>query len=243
MPFEIEVFQNESRLSNYSLQPGKQQLGSHATRSIHIPHAEVAGLAATINLAGDVVFLENHNEFPIYVGSDELAPGGVAEWRVGNVVQLTRSISITLQPTGNQTITNEDVAEKKTKPINTAMQLVVILLCGYFSFGLLTEEANENEANASMSRKIVKFNDLIMGFEQAGLSTLSREERILMGYLTEARTLEQRWGKARAEEIINAYELVLNSRLIQNNLAPEQGLAAQAKEFAASRIEYWKRFV
>ncbi|MEZ6090414.1 MAG: hypothetical protein R3C05_20810 [Pirellulaceae bacterium] len=243
MPFEIEVFENGSTFSSHPLAPGKQQLGSDAKRPIHIPHPEVAGLAATIDQAGDVIFLDNHNDFAIYVGNDELAPGSRCEWRTGNAVQLTRSISLALHVSGAATAADDQVVEKKNKSLNTAIQLAVILLCGYFSFNILTEEAGETEAATSVTRRIPKFNDLIAGFEQAGLSTLTREERTLMNYLTEARTLEQRWGKSRAEEIISAYELVLGSRLIHDQQPSEESLASQAKEFAASRIEYWKRFV
>lgn len=239
MNFQVSVVVDGNPIATYAIVRGKHSLGSSSNCPIVVNHAEVAAVAAVIEVTGDVVFLENRNDFPIFVGSEQVAPRGVAEWRTGALVQLTRSVTLGLDAvgTGAPIDSTNEVAAKSSQ--NSMMQIGVIILCAVMGYYML---ANESQSTAgrggSDGGEAIQFDDVVKRFEQAGgpdFKKLSYEERTLLGYLTEARSLEQRLGKDGKEQTLAAYELVLSSRLHHDAQTPSD-LAVQSAEFASSRI-------
>ncbi|QDV66469.1 hypothetical protein Poly24_01550 [Rosistilla carotiformis] len=243
MSFRVSVLVDGNPVATHEIVRGKYSLGSSSNGPIVVNHGEVAAVAAVIEVTGDVVFLENRNDFPIFVGAEQVAPRGVAEWRTGSLVQLTRSVTLGLEAVGANvaSVSTSEVAAKKSQ--NSTMQIGVIILCAVLGYYMLANESKSNNAGSGTGDgNVVQFDDVIKGFELAGGSDfekLTYEERTLLGYLTEARSLEQRLGKAGKEQTLAAYELVLSSRLHYDSQL-KSDVATQAAEFASHRIAVLK---
>lgn len=236
MSLEIRVEEGGRPIGVFPLSDGKQLLGSSNRCPICIAHSEVAATAGSVEVAGGVVFFRNQNEFPIYIGANQLAPGGVAEWRPGDAIQLTRSIAMTLdRQSGEVVVDSGDDADSKNM-LGSVIQVAVIIGSVGFSALML---AGDTDAGPSEDSSVIRFDELIQKFEEAGgpgLKNLKHEQRVLLNYVTEAKSLESRWGSDKKEDVLAAYELVLTTRTERGGDALE-GLA---REYAASRIDSLK---
>lgn len=243
MNFQISVAVDGDTIATRSIGRGKHNLGNRPDCAIVVNHPEVAAVAAMVEVTGDVVFLQNRNEFPIFVGADPISPGGIAEWRTGAVVQLTRSVTLALEAINTNATPAATTTTAKSSQSSSLMQIGVIIACAVLGYYMLANESQSGgTANAGSGGKAILFDDVIKSFEQVGgvdFKKLSYEERTLMGYLTEARSLERRLGKAGKDKALAAYELVLSSRL-HHDPQTNSELAAEAAEFVANRIAVLK---
>ena len=236
MSLEIRVEDGGRNTGTFALVDGKQQIGSGGDCSICIPHAEVSAKAATLEVSGGVIFFRNQNEFPIYIGSNPLEPGGVAEWRPGTAIQLTRSIALMLERHGAESLGDSTGDGDAKSQLSSLIQIAVIVVCLVGGALMLMSDGS---STVSEDSSVISFDDLIQQFEQAGgpdLRKLKQEQKMLLTYVTEARSLESRWGTQKKEDALAAYELVLSSRASGQGAA-EDTLERLAKEYAASRID------
>lgn len=231
MSFEIQVLGVDG-YRPIALTTGKQLLGRDASCQVRIDHPELAQTAGVVDVSGEVVFFENRNPFPIYIGNAEVQPGGVSEWRVGTNVLLSPSVSLQLQIVG--AVATEAVTEEKkaSNPTQMITQIAVTVGCLLLSIWMLMEEP---EPAATSDESVLSFDELVLMYEGAGgpeLKDLESKQRLMLDYLTEARTIERRWGERKQEESRLAYELILTTP------ADEQDtLISQTKDYAASRID------
>ena len=220
----------DSRL--HELVDGKQQIGSSPTCTIRLDHPEIEGVAAGVEVSSGVVFFNNQSPFAVYVGTTEVAPAGTTEWRPGNEVLLTRSVKLHLEATDAGIAQDTGPAKKQSSPTQTLVQAAITGVCLLLSVWMLTSESDSTQSEDST---VIRFDELIAKYEEVGktkLASLSYRQRVLLGYLTEARTLETRWGNEKSDETLGAYELVLST-----SMNMDDALSDSTREYAASRIE------
>ncbi len=236
MKYSLSVRSDGESIAEFEAGKGAHRIGSDPSCGIRLEHPEMSPVAASLEVSGEVVFLRNHSEFPIYLGPAPLAPGEVAEWRPGNDVQLTRSLAMSLSSSVEVAAPAESTAEGADRS-QSLMQIAVIAVCAVLAFWIL---ATEEDPTTRESDAVISFDDLIAQYEQAGgtdLSKLRHQQRMDLNYLTEARIFEKRWGKQRLEEARRGYELILTSAVSTDD---ENSLAALTRKFAASRIDVLK---
>ena len=233
--FRMLIFADQSQIDVVELNTGKQTIGSSPTCHVKISHPEVNALAATVNISGSVVFVENKNEYPIFLGQQTVDPGGIAEWPAGEPVQLTRSISLELENSEEVTSVTLDDEVPKDKTLQNAIQIAVIVVCAVLSFYML---ANDDKKTVSASGSEIQFDELVGKFEAMGgpdFSKLSSGHRTLLNYLTEARMIERRWGRQKSDEARSAYEMILRSRMV-SEASESDPLSVETRAYASSRI-------
>lgn len=222
-------------LARFEISDGRHTLGSGPACDLVLPHPEMPSTAATVEVSSDAVFFGNQNEFAVFVGADSVGPGEVAEWRVGVAVQLTRNIALTLASATEGGLGETELATEKSQH-QTLIQVGVIALCAVLVAFQLTQDTGPV---AQESETVVGFDELIEQFEQAGgknLTKLSREHRVMMRYLAEARAVESRWGGRDNELARKAYEMILSAG--QNaSTGSDDPLIDLTQQYAASRIE------
>ncbi|TWU03705.1 FHA domain-containing protein [Neorhodopirellula pilleata] len=231
----LSVFSDQSSLGQYDLIRGKQSVGSAATCDIVIAHPEVNALATMVEVSGSAVFVENKNQYPIYVGQQLVDVGGMAEWPVGATIGLTRSVTLELADTTSVSVDAIEKGSAQDKTIQNAVQVVVIAVCAILCFYML---ANDKGSSVSTTGSEVRFDELVQRYEAAGgseLKNLSHGHRVLLGYLTEARNIERRWGRSKSDEAREAYEIILRYHLVGANNASDS-LVDETRQFASSRI-------
>ncbi len=186
MNLEIRVEEAGTVIASYAVTEGKQQIGSDPSCALRVTHPEVSSVAAVLEVSAGAVFIRNQNDFPIFVGSHQLASGSVAEWRPGSVVQLTRSIALALEPLGSASALDAGLGTEKKNSINSFVQIAVIIFSVGFSAIMLS---SDGESTTEEDSSVISFDDLIQQYEQSGgrkLANLNHEQKVLLRYLTEA---------------------------------------------------------
>ena len=79
-------------------------IGSGSGCQIQVAHAEVSDQALLLDIRGKDFWLQNLNPYSIYVGMEEVTPNAWSPWPIGETLQLTKSVSLTIQ---EQTATEE----------------------------------------------------------------------------------------------------------------------------------------
>jgi hypothetical protein len=225
----------------WPLVDGRVILGSDPSCHLHVDFHEIAPRAANIEVRGGAVFLQNLNGFPIYVGQQELAPQTLVEWPPDQPVQLTHSVSLSLADHQADAAEGAEGADPG-KARKSTIQIAVICLCAILGYYLLV---TDDSSNASYRQLDYTFGDLITEFESTlpmtggrrDFSALSYEDRTTLDYLTEARTLDQRFGKTDPQRAIAAYELLIKYRPIRDAEVSSDTLRGRIKSYAAARLD------
>ena len=71
-------------------------VGSSSANQVPIVHAEVSEQALLIDVRGDDFWVQNLNPYSIYVGMEEVTPNGWSPCELGEPIQLTKSVSLSV---------------------------------------------------------------------------------------------------------------------------------------------------
>lgn len=232
--------------AEHPLPDGRWQLGSHPSGDICIDYQnEVARRAAVVEVRGEIVFLENLNDFPIYVGQRELPAAGRTEWAATETVLLARSVSLQWQSAAE-----EDVESVTGHPLRrTLTQLAVIVVCLASSVYMLywDRQSADSPVDTTRTENLRELVEAITvavgpaanrGTEAATMAIrdLPEEHQTILQYLTDAAVADARWGKTRMDKIraIEAYNRVLNYQPIQQ--ATPDSVEQRVRHYVESRL-------
>ncbi len=225
------------------LRKASLSLGSNAGLELCIPHAEVIDRAATIDNRGQSPLIINNNPFAIYVGSDRVEPGACSPWSAGDVVQLTKNVTIELVhaaggdfPQASQHKTESSVANTKSES-RQLIQVGVIVACCLL--GVVTMFKGEPSQSAVAHHS---FAELLNETTQLGEVNSGPADTIdgLITALRDAHITEIRWKYSNPQKVVRAYNRLLQTAVVRRPTELQRELAGKVKIFGSQRIqEIW----
>ena len=255
MAHRIVVLVPEQDPVEYPLPEGRVTLGSQNSNGICVDYQnEVDPQAAVIELRGEAVFIQNLNQFPIFVGQRELASAATTEWSPYEQVFLTRSVSLRLKTDEHDAEEDTEVATGSKSTMQIAVTLVCLGLCYYlltseesgpktaekldFGFDTLVAEIEAEAPPAGYAPAPVPEEGNASTGSRRNLSQLPYERQTVLSYLTDAGRADARWGMTGddPQRAVNAYELLLNYRPIREARSEGDTVEAKIRVYASARL-------
>ena len=114
MSYYIEINGVPNSPQRYVLGESGGSIGSGTSCQFRIEHQEVSDQALLLDIRGDDFWVQNLNPYSIYNGMEEVTPNAWSPWTVGDTIQLTKSIALTI---GQQAVTEDGapIEEEETK--------------------------------------------------------------------------------------------------------------------------------
>ena len=224
------------------LTSGSSRIGREPGSEVRIDHPEVSAQAAVLQNRGGAMLVQNLNSYPVYVGSDAIAPSAWADWPAGQTLQLTRSVSLELvdasEPTGEvKELDDEEARRKKTM---STINLAIIIACCVGIVFLLTVD---NEGGGSKKLKFTSESLVVELTEKivAGQGQSQVENKNLRRYLQKAWSADQRLADKDPQRVVQAYEYVLYHPLVRNAPESDEELYGKIRKLTRSRLQVLKR--
>jgi hypothetical protein len=244
---------------NRHILPLREQLmrvGSDRRCELVIDHPELAAHAATLDCCGGGFLLCNLNPFPIYLGNRALESQQWADWHPGELLRLTKSIVLDLQPAGKSAekpggkpfakqgtagavesggtcrLAAKGLDEPQPDNAKTIWQMAVIGLCVVVGLGFLLVEPAKSDSAAQAAPQ------LIAELHAKSQSVESRERvdyQEVCGLLQSAWIAETTSDWTNPERAIEAFYTLRQHERVKS--AVEGTLLHQVRLFAARQME------
>ena len=241
MSYQVVASLGDQSRQSFVLENGRYRLGSGPNCELQVDFSdEVVAVAALIEVRGEAVFIQNLNEFDIYVGAQLLPPQSSTEWAPDELIQLTLNVTLALidQDAAPAAADQEPGTTAAKSTVQIAVTIVCLVLCGY----LLTSESSAPQSTQSLK---FSFNDLINEIEAqaprgsdggADLGQLPYRWQTVLSYLTDARKADVRWGRVDPDRAVESYELLRDYYALSAPALPSDALEVKVRRYAAARI-------
>jgi hypothetical protein len=231
------IVRTESSTWSFAVAKASLSLGNDPRLVLHVPHAEVAARAATIDNRGSAPMIVNHSPFAIYVGREKLEPGGCVIWKPGAPVQLTRSVSLEFAADQKVAEATRELPPTASATFGQNRQLVpiaVILACCVLGASMLF--GGESGPAVVESISVQNLNEDIQR-----LGGLLPERSNLYNRLQEslraACLTDHLWRGVNPQKVVDAYRQLLNSEIVRRPSKAEANLARNINRFGSERIQ------
>ncbi|MDC0936633.1 FHA domain-containing protein [Pirellulales bacterium] len=225
----------------FPLRKASLTLGSAPQLELRVPHPEVASKAATIDNRGPSALIINHNSFPIFVGAEQIEPGGCAPWTPGDVVQLTRNISLGLDGVSGDRRPGDASAGQSGRRYQSGgskhgqiPKFAVIGVCLFLSvFMLIRGEVSQT------SGPQISFAELLeqtMHLRTLNPNNAEPLEQILTT-LQDAQVAELRFRHTDPKQVVKAYRRLLATEVVRRPNDVQKDLAVKLKQYGSERIQ------
>ena len=223
------------------LLPGPARVGRSASCQVRIEHPEIGQQVALIDYRGGAYFLQNLCPYDIYVGQQPLRPNAWSQWRIGDELRLTKSISLSLSsgPAETAAPAAAVVAEEKTaaKTVSDSgrkmIQLGVTIACVVLGVLFLMADQGLNPSVETPDT----FADLIAELNQN--HPLRRSDEIIRDDLQAAWMLDRRANASEGRaDAVGKYQSLLKTPEIRAASMDRNSIHSRIKVFAARRIAF-----
>ncbi len=238
MQLTIHVAGEASR--TIDLISGSNRIGSEAGCDIRIDHPEVSAHAANLQNRSGAMLLQNLNGYVVYIGSEAVSPSAWADWPAEQTLQLTRSVSLALTDSSTPAVTNKiSDSEAKRKKAKSTFQIAVIALCGVGILFLLTVDPEASRAKKLDFSAEILVQELAEGLQinSEGATGGDIEDQALLRYLQKAWAADLRWSKADPGQAIEAYEILLHHRKVQEAEQNDTEIYGKIRMLAQTRLD------
>jgi hypothetical protein len=221
------------------LRGGLTRLGRGAACEVRIDHAEIGEHALSLDCRGGVYLVQNFCPYEIFVGQRSLPPQALCEWRIGDELRLSRSVTLTLRsdassaaapqaprPATAEAAVPTPAADARRKIV----PLVVTAVCVLLGIVLLMTDRGSSPAEPPDS-----FNDLLFALRKK--QPQSQGDKIICDYLQTAWTIDRRQKSSQErEEAVRCYQRLLAEPDLRAAPLDRKSLYGRIKIFAWDRV-------
>lgn len=235
MSYYLEIYGVPNSPQHVPLVDNSGVIGSAADSQIQIAHAEVSAQALMLDIRGNDFWVQNLNPYSIYVGMDEVAPNAWSPWDVGETIQLTKNVSLTVHKTAETaraktgTAADGESGEVKSLDVSKIIQIIIIVLCFIGAPILLF---TKNDEVTGVIDKEFNFNEIVENLQSKSKNI---EYDTVRKYLQQAWMADRRWRKKNPNSVMKFYELLVNHRLVRENPDHDANLIA-ISDYAKRRL-------
>lgn len=198
------------------LNGGSATIGSSRGCQISIEHGEVSEQALLLDVRGDDFWVQNLNTYSIYNGMEEVAPKAWGPWAIGETIQLTKSVSLTIGEQVAVEVAAAAGAEEKSGSFKLdggkIAQIGLIVACLIGAPLILFSE--KDDVGGVIDKKF-NFNQIVEDLEFEASRNI--EYQTVRRYLQQAWMADRRFRKRRPSTVRKSYELLVNHRLLREN--------------------------
>ncbi len=237
MPYLIEINGAQDSPQHVRLVGGSATVGSSSANQVPIFHAEVSERALLIDVRGDDFWVQNLNPYSIYVGMEEVTPNGWSPCELGEPIQLTKSVSLSVvqeeqvqKTSARAKLAGEANGAAKGLDISKLIQIVIIVGC--FAGAALILLNPKDDVGGVIDREF-DFNQTVRDLEFEAANNI--EYRTVRRYLQQAWMADRRFRSIEPDTVRKSYELLVNHRLIRENPAGDETLN-EISEYAKRRL-------
>lgn len=189
-------------------------LGSASNCQIPIDHEEVSPQALLLDVRGDDFWIQNLNPYSIYVGMEEVTPNAWGPWTVGETIQLTKSVSLTI---GEQVVEEGALADEHDdgKLSLDAAKIAQILLIAICLVGAPLLLFSDKDEVGGVIDKRFNFNQVVKDLGPDAEQDI--EYLTVRKYLQQAWMADRRFRRRNKATVVRSYELLVNHRLVREN--------------------------
>ena len=190
-------------------------LGSAITCQIPIDHEEVSEQALLLDVRGEDFWIQNLNPYSIYIGMEEVTPNAWGPWAVGETIQLTKNVSLTIGEQVTEEGTADAEATDESKLGLDAGKIAQIALIAVCFIGAPLLLFTDNDEVGGVIDKKFNFNQVVSDLKVDADEDI--EYLTVRKYLQQAWMADRRFRQRNRATVIKSYELLVNHRLIRNN--------------------------
>ena len=164
---------------------------------------------------------------------EEVTPNAWGPWTVGETIQLTKSVSLTI----NEQLSEEEEAaggkqeEGKTKLDGSKIAQIVLIVVCFLGAPLLLFTDNDDVSGEIDKR--FNFNQVVKDLGPEADRDIEYET--VRKYLQQAWMADRRFRNRRPSIVRKSYELLVNHRLVRDNPDENQTLA-EIQDYATRRL-------